>query len=989
MFKRISVIGLCACLGAALARNARAEETTDLETSFLKPPESARPWTWWHWMNGCVSREGITADLEAMKRAGLRGAFMFNVDQLPIDDSSVQVLNPKWLELVKFAAEEAARLNLEFGVHNCAGWSSSGGPWVKVGQSMQKVVWAEQEFKGPGRFSDKLPVPRVDPRWNYYQEIAVLAFPSQAQPIESSAIVDLTDKLDKDGTLAWDAPEGTWTIVRFGHTTTGKMNGPAPKSGTGLECDKMSREAVAAFWTGYPARVLADVGPLAGKALKTILIDSYEAGSQDWTPQMREEFKKRRGYDPVPWLPVLTKRAIASAEMTQRFKSDWELTISELFIDNYYAAMADLTHGYPGLEFAIEPYTGPFDTLSCGGRGDVLMSEFWQKPSPWGWDSVRPVSSSAHTWGKRTIGAEAFTGWPKSSWQQDPYALKATGDKAYCMGVNQFVLHTTAHQPWKDVAPGMTMGWWGTQFGRTQTWWDHGAAEWIEYLTRCQYLLQQGLFVGDLCYPETGLAAPQIPRGYDGDTCSGDALLTRMSVREGRLMLPDGMSYRMLVLPARQTMTPQMAGKLRQLVADGATVIGPKPVRSPSLQDYPACDEEVARIGNEVWGDADGNRVKEHAFGKGRVLWGRSPQDVLAQAGIEPDFETSQFTDPGALVWIHRHAGSAELYFVSNQRDSAVETPVSFRVQGRVPELWHADTGKIEQAGVWWFQDGRTVVPLRLDPSGSVFVVFRKPAGDLDPIIAVRREGALEAPGATVNVRDGQVQLQTAQAGVYQLKTAAGKSLKVRVKAVPAPLVVDGAWELRFPADWGAPERVTLEKLISWTQHPDRGVKYFSGTATYVKDIHVRSKLVAKREAIILDLGHVKNVASVRLNGKDLGVLWKPPFRVEVTGVLRPGKNRLEIKVTNLWANRLIGDEQEPQDCEWGSEQTFGYDKTPERTGRPLLKVPDWLMQGTPRPSKSRYTFVTYDIFTKDSPLLESGLLGPVKLEALAIEKVE
>jgi hypothetical protein len=988
MFKRISLIGLWACLGTVVALNARSQEVTGLENGFVNPPDSARPRTWWHWMNGCVSREGITADLEAMKRVGLGGAIMFNVDQLPIDDTNVEVLNPRWNELVTFAINEAARLHLEFGVHNCAGWSSSGGPWVKVEQSMQKVVSVEQEFKGPGRFSGKLPRPHVDPKWNYYRDIAVLAFPSPAQPIDRNDILDLTAKLAEDGSLAWDAPEGTWTIVRFGHTTTGKMNSPAPKSGRGLECDKMCREAVEAFWTGYPAQVLADAGLLAGKTLKKMLIDSYEAGSQDWTPQMRDEFRKRRGYDPVPWLPSLTNRVIGSSEMTKRFKRDWDQTISELFIDNYYAAMADLTHRQPGLEFAIEPYTGPFDTLSCGGRCDVPMSEFWQKPSPWGWDSVKPVSSSAHTWGKRIIGAEAFTGWPQSAWKQDPYALKATGDKAYCRGVNLFVLHTTAHQPWTNVAPGMTMGWWGTHFGRTQTWWDHGAAAWIAYLTRCQYLLQQGMFVGDLCYLERGQAEPQIPCGYDGDTCAEDALLTRMSVNDGRLSMPDGMSYRVLVLPSRQTMTPQAANKIRQLAEGGAIVIGPKPTNSPSLQDYPACDEEVARIGNEVWGDADGKKVTEHGFGKGRVVWGRSPQDILAQAGVEPDFAAPQLKDQTVLAWIHRRVGAAELYFVSNQSDDAVETPVSFRVQGLVPELWHADTGNIEPAAMWWLREGRTVVPLRLDPSGSVFVVFRKPAADVDPIVAVRREGSRKGGAATVSIRDGQVLLQAAQAGVYQLKTAAGKMFKVRLKDVPSPLPITGSWELRFPPNQGAPEEMTLKKLMSWTRHADRGVKYFSGTATYVKEIQIPAKLISPDKVVILDLGQVKNVASVRLNGKDLGVLWKPPFRVEVTGALRPGNNVLEIKVTNPWENRLIGDEQEPEDCQWGKVETCDYDKKPVRAGRKLSQVPQWLLDGTPRPSKGRHAFTTYDFFTRDSPLLESGLLGPVKLETMAVEQV-
>jgi hypothetical protein len=984
MLRRLCAAGLGVLLLAIPAANARAEDDPDIERSFLNPPASARPWTWWHWMNGCVSRDGITADLEAMKRVGLGGAILFNVDQLPLDDPEVQVMNPKWNDLVKFAVTEAARLGLQFGVHNCAGWSSSGGPWVKVEDSMQKVVSTEQRFDGPGRFSGRLPMPAVDPKWNDYHDIAVLAVRSGASPVERDGILDLTGNLDKDGNLVWDAPEGAWSIIRFGHTTTGQMNNPAPKSGKGLECDKMSREAAAAFWTGYPAQVLADAGPLAGKTLTRMLIDSYEAGRQDWTPRMRDEFKKRRGYDPVPWLLSQTNRVIVSAEISKRFKWDWDRTISELFIENYYGAMADLTHRHPGLEFVIEPYTGPFDTLSCGGRGDSLMSEFWQKPCPWGWSTLKPVSSSAHTWGKRIVGAEAFTGWPQSAWRQDPYALKATGDKAFCRGVNQLVLHTTAHQPWKNAAPGMTMGWWGTHFGRTQTWWDHGAAEWIAYLTRCQYLLQQGLFVGDLCYLEYGERAVAIPQGYDGDTCAEEVLLQRIRVEDGRLVLPDGMSYRVLILPARQIMTPQVARKIRQLVADGATVIGPKPLSSPSLEDYPACDEEVARIGREVWGEADGSKVTEQVFGKGRVVWGQSPGNILARAGIEPDVQAPQLKEQGTLTWIHRRIGPAEVYFVANHQEKTVETPVSFRVKGLVPEFWHADTGRIEPAPKWWFQGERTVVPLQLDPSGSVFVVFRKPAAGLDPVIAVQQDGSTEPVVATVSLRDGHLQLQAGRPGIYRLETAAGHLKTVTIRNEPGLLELEGAWNLRFPANRGAPDQVTLKQLISWPQHPDPGVKYFSGTATYVKELDVQPELLSPDKVVFLDLGQVKNVASVNLNGRDLGVLWKPPFRVEVTRALRPGINRLEIKVTNLWPNRLIGDEQEPDDCEWGEEQMCDYSGSKVRAGRPLAKVPRWLLDATPRPSAGRHTFTTYNFFTKDSPLLESGLLGPVKLEALA-----
>jgi hypothetical protein len=308
----------------------------ELASGFVNPPQIARPRTWWHWMNGCVSREGITADLEAMKRVGIGGAWMFNVDQLPIDDPSVRVLNPKWRELMKFSIEEAARLGLEFGIHNDPGWSSSGGPWVKVEDSMQKVVWSQRLFTGPSKFEDKLEQPQVDRRWNYYRDIAVIAVKAEGEaPVAQDQVIDLTGKHDADGTLTWDAPAGQWTIIRFGHTTTGRENRTAPQSGRGLECDKLRKPAAAGFWEGYPAKVLEDAGPHVGKTLTKMLIDSYEAGPQDWTPLMLDEFRKRRGYDPIPWLPVLAKRVIGSEELTFRFRCFWVRTISVFFIYIY------------------------------------------------------------------------------------------------------------------------------------------------------------------------------------------------------------------------------------------------------------------------------------------------------------------------------------------------------------------------------------------------------------------------------------------------------------------------------------------------------------------------------------------------------------------------------------------------------------------------------------------------------------------------------
>jgi hypothetical protein len=786
------------------------------------------------------------------------------------------------------------------------------------------------------------------------------------------------------------------------------------------------------------------VGPLAGKSLNNVLVDSYEVGSQNWTPRFREEFQQRRGYDPLPWLPVMTGRVVESLEASERFLWDLRRTVADLFADHYYGHFATLCHQH-GMLFSTEGYgNGPFDNLTCAGRADIPMSEFW---TGWGNDNSgsKEAASAAHTYGRKFVGAESFTATPENGrWQNHPYSLKALGDLIYCGGVNRFIFHRYAHQPWLDRFPGMTMGPWGFHFERTVTWWEQGSA-WLRYLARCQYLLQEGLFVGDLCYfygegasaglPGRGGLRPPPPPGYDYDGCNAEVLLTRTSVQDGRLVLPDGMSYRVLVLPDTDTMTPKLLRKVRDLVQAGATVVGPKPQKSPSLTDYPACDEEVQRLADEVWGDCDGKTVTEHALGQGRVFWGRPLEEVLAAQGLRPDFEFTGNRNP-RLVSIHRRTGDAEVYFVSNQRKRFEAAECTFRVSGKAPELWRPDTGLIERAPIFQEKDGRTTVSLLFEPAGSVFVVFREPVGTTDPVVSVQHDGgplfpprrkltakleiqravygvledpqkcvdvtaplaalvqdntlsveasnriagdpvygivkklrvdytldgapqsktvseneileipdteSEEFPAAQVSVsREGEVELRAWEAGAYELRTASGQALRVEVPAVPEPVEVGGPWELRFPPNRGAPEKVTLEKLISWTEHPEPGVRYFSGTAEYVREVDLPAALLDPGQALYLDLGRVQVIAEVNVNGQDLGILWKPPFRVEITDLARPGKNRLQIRVTNLWPNRLIGDQSLPEN--------------------------------------QRTTWTTWQHYTKDSPLLESGLLGPVEI---------
>lgn len=913
-----------------------------LEAGFRQPPDSAKPHTWWHWMEGYVTREGITADLEAMKRVGIGGATIFNVggagDAKSTGLKPVTFMSPEWRAMVKHAAEEAGRLGLELGMHNCAGWSSSGGPWITPELSMQRVVATETAVKGPRKFEEVLAQPKAE--YGFYRDVAVMAVRSAgAAPVPREGVVDLTARMGADGKLSWDAPEGEWVVLRIGHTSCGGGQMMAVTGGKGLECDKLSREAVDAHWAGIIRKILDDLGPLGGKVFNNVEVDSYEVGPQNWTPKFREEFRKRRGYDPLPWLPVVLGRTVESKEVSQRVRWDWERTVADLFADNYYGYFAELCHQH-GMIFSCEPYGGPFESLQCGGRSDLPMGEFWlgQRETGRCWMAAR----AGHIYGRRVIGAEAFTaGHETFHWGKDPQAFKARGDEIFCVGVNRLIFHRYAHQPWLDRKPGMTMGFNGSNIERTNTWWEPGAA-WMKYLGRCQYLLQQGLYVADTCWfsgEGGGAGGPE----DTSDAINAEVILTRLAVKDGRLVLPDGMSYQALVLSGRGvlTMTPRLLRRLKELVEAGATVIGPRPTASPSLENYPQCDAEVQALAAELWGDCDGQKVNEHKLGKGRVLW-------RSTLNLKPDFEVLP-DQPGGkpaarLLFIHRRAEDADIYFVANAGGGG-EAECAFRVDGKLPELWHPDTGRVEAAPLWREADGRTVVRLRFDPLESVFVVFRKKSGGADHAVGAK-SSAPEAPSAfdLVVTPEGRTEVRAWAPGRFEVQTAAGRTLAAEAKQVPAPVEVGGPWEVRFPPKWGAPEAVTLEKLISWTEHPEPGVKYFSGTATYVKEFELPAALLGADRVVRLELGRVMNLAEVRLNDQDLGVLWKAPFEVDVTGAARSGKNRIEVRITNLWANRLIGD--------------------------------------AALPVEKRVTYATFCPYKPDSPLLESGLFGPVRLRA-------
>jgi len=1000
MRNRILIPAVLTCIAwfATLPTVARAGESaprgraaraivaeTPLAKDFVTPPDSARPWVYWFFMDGNLTREGISADLEAMKGSGIGGAIILEVG-IGIPRGPVEFMSAPWRELLKHAVSEADRLGLEIALGAGPGWCGTGGPWVKPEQSMQHLVASETVVTGPVRFHAILPRPRprtpffgegtltpeLAKQWREFRrDVAVVAFPTprgnyriadidekalyyrapfSSQPgvkpflpapaddprlpadqcIPSKAILDLTAKLGPDGRLVWDVPAGNWMILRFARTTTGQTTRPAPAPGLGLECDKFDQAAIDAHFNAFIETLLKTVGEPKhkGRGLTALHFDSWEMSSQNWSKSFRDEFIRRRGYDLPRYLPVMTGRVVDSKELSERFLWDLRQTAQELVVENHVLRLKELG-GRHGLTLSLEPYDlNPCADLKLGSAADVPMCEFWSRgygfPTEF---SCFEAVSIAHTLGRPVIGAEAFTALPQEQWRQYPGSMKAQGDWALCTGINRFVFHRYQHQPRLDQWPGMTMGPFGVHWERTQTWWDMVPAYHI-YLTRCQQMLRRGLPVADILYlaPEgaphvfraPGSAmegAPPDRRGYNFDGCDPETLVRRASVTNGRIVLPDGMSYRVLVMPRFETMTPGLLRKIRDLVEAGATVVGTPPRKSPSLADYPKCDQQVKHLAAELWGE--GSPVAGRSVGKGRMIYDAGPWNlsspppqsrdiypdygmtaqVLSQMGVPPDFEAD-----GGVRYIHRRENGMDWYFIANRGDRARTATCRFRVHGLQPEWWSPVSGECRELPEYEEKEGRTAVPVRLEAFESGFVVFRKPAA----------------------------KPSTSRKNFPELQTIATLS---------AP------WEVAFDPKWGGPAKIVLAKLEDWSKRSEPGIRYYSGKAVYRTTFDAGDAALHRPDIrLCLSLGNVKNLGSVRLNGRDLGIVWCQPWRVEIPpAILMARNNALEITVANLWINRLIGDSA--------------------------------LAEG------KRLTRTTWNPFNANSPMQESGLLGPVKLQ--------
>ncbi|WP_147676477.1 glycosyl hydrolase [Algibacter pacificus] len=1049
-----------------------------IKSGFVKPTDDNTIWCYWYWINDDISKDGITKDLEAMKKAGIGGALIGNINPAH-KDGKVPMLSEDWWSHMVHAVEEGKRIGVNIGVFNCPGWSQSGGPWVDYTKAMRYLTYSETNVIGGKPLSVALPQPKKE-----FQDTHTFAFKSSAEEIKSTQyiptkvtanwsdvdvsilndgnkeddtsfepkkgealeisfqlsepitarsitiipskafkcnmtlvavvdgkekivkefgfdrfritpnvasietgdfatilpsvkadkfilkctnfrekrggygfaeinisqapvldkyiekqlgkmnstpgikwdsyifgqqeklkdkslsispdqVIDLSSKLDENGILNWDAPAGNWTIMRMGMTPTGTKNAPAAPQGVGYEIDKMNSDLAQYHFDNFVGELLKRIPEESKSAFKYVVADSYEQGAQNWTDGYEEKFKEKYGYDPVPFLPVLSGRIVGSVELSERFLWDLRRSIADDVAYEYVGGLRKASNEH-NLKTWLENYGHwgfPGEFMMYGGQSDLISGEFWNEGTL-GNIECKASSSTAHTYGKSVTSAEAFTS-SRRAYLRHPAMLKKRGDWALTEGINHFVLHLYIQQPDDNRKPGMN-AWFGTEFNRHNTWFSQ-ADTYFDYLRRCQHLLQQGKYVADVCYyigedapVMTGVRNPEIPKGYSYDYINAEVILDRLSVKDGRFVLPDGMSYKVMVLPPFKTMRPELLAKIEQLVQEGGTILGPKPEQSPSLENYPMADNQVKELVGKMWHGDYANGKMNVEYGKGKIWDGYELSEVFADLNLDKDVAVPE---DAPVLWIHRKTEDMDIYFISNQSDETLKISPVFRTNKSLkPQLWNAITGEIRVLPEHKVTETGIEVPLKMQAAQSWFVVFTNDDNN--------------AP----------------QKPLYSENFPAYK----KVQAVKGPFMVDF-----INKDIAPQNPVEFKELIDWKNSTDEQIKFYSGKAVYTTTFKIEQ--VSEQQELFLNLGKVSVMAKVKLNGKDVGGVWMEPYRLNISEAIIKGENTLEIEVVNLWRNQLIRDKSREKD--------------------------------------EKYTWIVIDKITPESPLQKSGLLGPVVIE--------
>lgn len=952
-----------------------------LEAQFQNPPLSAGPHVYWFWKGTNISKEGITKDLESMQASGVGGALIMHVwgmmGKSPWPERTYR--SEYYWEALKHAAAEADRLGMKISLTNGPGYTGTGGPWIDPKRNMRKLAWSVVKCEGPpAEVELSLPTPgqetpgvKAMPGAKFYEDIAVLAVPDEKN-IRLEQVVDLSGKLQADGKLAWKKPEGPWVVYRIGMLPTMAKPHPIDGSfGNAFEVDKLSLEDNIYHWEkGLLEPLKSHLGRYFGTSFNGLHVDSYEVGMQNWTGTFREVFLKRKGYDPLPWLasfgpPVLgwpadkqtgsmttglprneLSKFIDSEEKTLRFEWDFRENVSRMWNDCFIAAKRLMKEN--NFVFSYEPYAGPFNAIEGAAMADLSMPVFWLSSKQTGEEMHGGSISGARAGQSRLVGAEAFTAGPdQSRWTESPADFKFQGDGAFGTGVNRFVYHHWVHQPFDDqYQPGMGFSHFGTHFGRFQTWYEPGKA-YFKYVQRSQFLLQQGEQVVDC------LSLDGATKGVLCDTISAyDFLNDPTKVEDGQILLGSGRRYYYLCIPESEKMLPEVAEKLLSLAQAGAILVAPtKPTQSPSLKDYPECDRKVEAVARDLW---DSGRYAGKLF--------KTVGEAVKAIGLEPDFIA-----PKQLLVLHRRAPGLDIYFVANRTSGPLHERVSFRVSGRQPELWNAEDGSVIDLPIWEQANGRTNVQLDLGPKQSVFVVFRQKAEERVRPTAVTAKHSNTDWWHVTTAADGKPVLWATGDGNLEVNYSDGKTRQIQIAGTKQTPMA-GAWQVAFTPKLGAPFELDLPELVDFSLHKDDRVRFFSGTAVYRKEVQIPK--LAEDEGLVLDLGQVHALASVRINGGESTVLWYPPYRLDIGRQLKAGRNVIEVAVTNTWANAIIGDERIPAD----------FPTKKNYSGHQMTEFPSWFVKNESRPSgRKTFTFPA-NYYSPESEPQPAGLIGPVRL---------
>ncbi len=966
---------LLSCSAVTREQAPVSENIDTLRANFQNPESKTGVNCWWWWLNGNVTKEAITKDLEAMKLRNFQGAMVFDAgghNQRGNKDIPAGPLfgSDEWNELFVFALDEAQRLGLEIGFNIQSGWNL-GGPRVTPQFTAKQLTYSETKITGNRKISVSLAQPPS--RKDFYEDIKVLAFPLKKENItkqfiseldlklgyhelggsapdtrfllgntERSArnnagstylvkqneIIDLSSKMSETGKLVWDAPEGEWNIMRIGFTCTNSHVSTSSGNWQGSVLDYMSTDAFDFYWNDVVEPIFAAAGEHVGTTLKYMETDSWECGGMNWTDKFADEFLRYRGYDISSYLPIIAGYVIEDVSTSNAFLADFRKTLGDLVAYNHYARFQQYAHKYNmGVQpESAGPHAGPLDGIRNYGFSDIVMSEFWSpsphRPKDENRFFLKQASSAAHIYGKKIIGAESFTTigphWNDELWHDQ----KSAFDHEICVGLNRLYFHTFTCSPPEMGLPGQEY-FAGTHINPQLTWWQQSGA-FIDYIHRTQTIVQSGKFVADILYYYGDHVPNVFPfkhadpagamPGFDYDV-TDETVFLQLKMKDGKIVVPGGLEYRVLVLPDHKVLSLPVLKKLEQLLHEGAQVIGYKPLSTASLVGGNKAKKQFADLVDKIWG-AEINEQGEKHYGKGYLAWGITARDFLLKNEVATDFNVLESDSKTDFDYIHYTINGKDVYFVSNQTEERQKINCQFRVSGYQPELWDALTGEVRKANAFIQKDALTSLPLTLEPYGAVFVVFN-------------------------------TKIENDKQGSSSRNYPDFKSL----------LEITGPWEVSFDSLWGGPETVIFPELTDWSQHINEGIKYYSGAAVYRKTFNINFE-PEKNKRYFLQLGSVKDVgiAEVKLNGVNKGILWTKPFRTEISRELQKGENKIEVKVVNSWFNRVAGDE-------------IGLDRK-QFTSTNIVLINDFK-------GRSR----------KEIPLEPSGLLGPVSITEAIIDK--